>query len=193
MMLGSMITKVRKDKNITKVYVARNTGINIGHLSHIEKNERTPSHKALKKICKALEIPYQPLMYTYDKEITDDHKRYKWSNHICCTKIPAFENFEGLVDCPTSIPTASIALKVPDDAMEPILPKGSCAFLEFNTPLDTKDIGLFIYNGEFFIRHFIIRKDKLVLRAENKNYPEIDFDEDADFTIIGKIYPMPKS
>ena len=77
--------------------------------------------------------------------------------------------------------------------MAPVLPKDSYAFLEFNTPLDTKDIGLFIYNGEFYVRYFIIRKDKLVLRAENKDYPEIDLDENMDFTIVGKIYPMPKS
>ena len=66
-MIGDMIAKVRKEKGMTKTELAKLTGINIGHLTHIEKGERNPSHKALKNICKALDVPYQQLMYTYDK------------------------------------------------------------------------------------------------------------------------------
>lgn len=76
-MLGSMISKIRNDKKMTKVELAKKTKINIGHLTHIEKGERNPSHKALKIICKALSIPYQTMMYMYDKKITEEHKRYK--------------------------------------------------------------------------------------------------------------------
>ena len=65
-MIGDMIAKARKEKRMTKTELARLTEINIGHLTHIEKGERNPSHKALKKICKALDVPYQQLMYTYD-------------------------------------------------------------------------------------------------------------------------------
>lgn len=68
-MIGDMIAKVRKEKGMTKTELAKITGINIGHLTHIEKGERNPSHKALKNICKALDVPYQQLMYTYDKEL----------------------------------------------------------------------------------------------------------------------------
>ena len=56
------------------------TNINIGHLTHIEKGERNPSHKALKTLSIALDVPYQPLMYTYDKELT------RWTERILCTK-----------------------------------------------------------------------------------------------------------
>ena len=70
-MIGDMIAKVRKEKGMTKTELARLTDINIGHLTHIEKGERNPSHKALKNICKALDIPYQQLMYTYDKQISE--------------------------------------------------------------------------------------------------------------------------
>lgn len=186
-MLGSMISKIRKDKHITKVEVARKTGINIGHLSHIEKGERHPSHKALRSICKALDIPCQPLMYTYDKEITDDHKRYKWSNHIAYNKVLAVDSFDGFINCPSNVPNSSIALKIHDDTMEPYLPKNTYGFLEFNIPLNNKDIGLFELNGELLIRRFIIRKDKLVLRADNKSYSDIDLSENDNFTIIGKV------
>ena len=66
-MIGNMLSKIRKEKRITKTKLAELTDINIGHLTHIEKGERNPSHKALKSICKALEVPYQELLYTYDK------------------------------------------------------------------------------------------------------------------------------
>ena len=63
MMIGDMIAKARKEKGMSKTELARLTDINIGHLTHIEKGERNPSHKALKNICKALNIPYQQLMF----------------------------------------------------------------------------------------------------------------------------------
>ena len=58
-MIGSMISKIRKEKGITKTKLADLTEINIGHITHIEKGERNPSHKALKSICSSLNIPYQ--------------------------------------------------------------------------------------------------------------------------------------
>ena len=67
-----MISKIRKEKGITKTRLAELTDINIGHLTHIEKGERNPSHKALRSICSALNIPYEQLLYTYDKELTEE-------------------------------------------------------------------------------------------------------------------------
>ena len=90
-MIGDMIAKVRKEKGITKTELARITGINIGHLTHIEKGERNPSHKALKNICKALDIPYQQLMYTYDKELNEDQETYNFIKHISYDKVPAID------------------------------------------------------------------------------------------------------
>ena len=38
-MLGNMISKIRKDKNITKVELSKRTKINIGHITHIENQK----------------------------------------------------------------------------------------------------------------------------------------------------------
>lgn len=186
-MLGSIIAKIRSEKKITKVELAKNTGINIGHLTHIEKGERNPSHKALKNICKALDIPYQTLSYFYDKNINEEQQRYKVLNHLSYNKILAVDSFNDFIECPANVPNSSIALKIKDDAMEPYLQKSSYGFVEFNVALNNKDVGLFKYNGEFLIRRFVIRKDKLVLRADNKIYDDIYLSEDDDFVIIGKI------
>ena len=75
-MIGNMISKIRKDKHITKVELSKRTGINIGHLTHIEKGERNPSHKTLRLICDALEVPYQSLALMYDKDLPKEHLEY---------------------------------------------------------------------------------------------------------------------
>ena len=83
----------------------------------------------------------------------------------------------------------AIGIMLNDDSMEPKLKKDSYVFLELNAPLINRDFGLFMYDGKLIVRRFIIRQDKLVLRPENKNYPEIDLSENDDFTIIGRVIP----
>jgi SOS-response transcriptional repressor LexA len=186
-MIGDMIAKARKEKKMTKTELARLTDINIGHLTHIEKGERNPSHKALKNICKALDIPYQQLMYTYDKDINEEQENYNVINHISYSKLLAVDSVSGFIDCPSDVPSSAIALKVSDDSMEPTFEKDSYVFVEFNTPLNTKDYGVFSVNGKISIRKFTAKKDKIVLKADNNNYEDIVVNNSDDFYIIGKI------
>lgn len=186
-MLGSMISKIRKEKNMTKVELAKKTDVNIGHLTHIEKGERNPSHKTLKLITKAFGIPYKILSNLYDIQITEDDKRCKMTEHLSYNEILAVDSFSDFIECPANIPNASIAIKIQNNVMEPHFLKGSYAFLELNVPLNNNDVGLFKYNDSFCIRRFIILKDKLVLRADNKLYEDIVLSEDDNFVIIGRI------
>ena len=186
-MIGDMISRIRKEKNVSKTDLAKETGINIGHLTHIEKGERNPSHKALKSICKALEVPYQPLMYTYDRTLSDDQEFYKAPNHISYNKVLAIDSINSFIECPYTLPSSALAVKIPDNSMEPKLLKGVYAFVELNAPLNNRDIGVFEYNEKIIIRRFIVRRDKLVLRADNKEFEEISIFENDKFDIIGKI------
>ena len=186
-MIGDMIERVRNEKNVAKSELARRTNINIGHITHIEKGERNPSHRALKTICRALEIPYQPLMYTYDKVFSDEQKNNNMPEHISYDKIVAVSSVDSFITCPVDLPRASIALKVEDNSMAPRLEKGVYAFIEFNTPLDNKDIGLIEFNGKIMIRRYVIRKDDLVLRADNKEFSDIIISEKDTYNIIGKV------
>lgn len=186
-MIGDMIAKVRKEKGMTKTELARLTDINIGHLTHIEKGERNPSHKALKNICRALDIPYQQLMYTYDKQISEEQETYGLINHISYNKVPAVNKLDSFIDCPSSIPSASLAVKVNDTSMEPALKKGTYAFVEFNSLLENKEIGLFSIDNEIIIRRFINRKGKIILKADDKEIEDMDVTNSNNFYIIGKI------
>lgn len=186
-MIGDMISRIRNEKNVGKAELAKRTNINIGHLSHIEKEERNPSHRALKAICRALEIPYQPLMYTYDKLFTDEQKQNKMPEHIGYDKVLAVSSLDSFIQCPLDLPSACLAVKIEDDSMEPRLEQGIYAFIEFNTPLENKDIGIFEYGGQVIIRRYIIRKDGIVLRAENKKIKDIVLTEKSQYNIIGKV------
>lgn len=186
-MIGDMIAKIRKEKGMTKTELARRTGINIGHLTHIEKGERNPSQNALKNICKALDTPYQPLMYTYGKTLSEEQETYGFINYINYDKVIAVDSMAALIPCPSNVPSSAIALKVTDKAMEPTLKLGDYAFIEFNTLLDNKEYGLFYLNGEFLMRKFHSRNGQITLKASNKDFKDIKISADDDFSVIGKI------
>lgn len=186
-MLGDLIARARKEKHVLKSELARRTNINIGHILHIEKNERNPSHRALKSICRALEIPYQPLMFTYDKVFTDEQIKYNMQDHIAYDKVLAVGSLDSFIPCPMDFPNAALALKITDDDMTPRLEKGTYAFVEFNSPLENKDIGIFEFNGKVMIRRYVIKKEGLILRADNKNIEDIMITETDKYNIIGKI------
>lgn len=186
-MIGDILAKARKSMGMTKTELSKATDINIGHLTHIEKGERNPSHKALKSICMALNIPYIPLMFTYDKALNEEQKIYNAVSYISYNKIPAFENMTGFIDCPPSIPSAAFAVKINDDSMEPTFEKNNYVYVELNTPLNTKDYGLFKYNNNVLVRRFYTKRGKIFLRADNKSFGEIRVSDNDEFYIIGKI------
>lgn len=186
-MIGSMIAKIRKDKNVSKTDLAGVTNINIGHLTHIEKEERNPSHKTLKVICNALKVPSQPLMYTYDIDLTEEQTGYNAVNHIIYDSVPVFDSIIGFQKCPIDIGPASFVLRIHDNSMSPKLKENDLAYVQINAPLNNKDLGIFEYNGYLIVRKFIVRKKDLVLRAEDNSIPDIIVTKDSDFYIVGKI------
>lgn len=186
-MIGDMLSKIREDKQISKTNLSKETNINVGHLTHIEKGERNPSHKALKSLCDALDVPYQPLMYTYDKKLTQEQIGYDIVNHIKYDTIPVVNSISGFAKCPKEYNSASVCLRVNDDSMAPKFEEGSYIFVEYNTPLNNKDVGLFEYENKFLIRKFIVRMNDLVLRAEKDEIADIIITSKDRFNIIGKV------
>ena len=188
-MVGDMISKIRKEKGVTKTRLSQLTEINIGHLTHIEKGERNPSHKALKSICSALKVPYQPLLYTYDKNLTEEQKEYGYIKNVSYNTIPAISRIEDYIECPASFSNASFAYLVPDDSMAPLIVQGTYAFIEINALLSNKDIGFFKLNDTYLIRRLMYnKKGSFSLKANDKNVPDINISDSDTFQIIGKVY-----
>lgn len=189
-MIGDMLAKIREDKGLTKSEIAKLTGIDIGHLTHIEKGERNPSIKTLKQICKVLDIPYQPLLYTFDKELTKDEIKHNVIANISYTKILAIDDMSNIghfIDCPSHKPSACIAIKITDDSMLNTFDQNTYAYVEFNSPLENNDIGLFQYEDQVLIRRLTIKQNAFTLRADNTSYPDIKVKNFDKFYIIGKI------
>ena len=185
-----MISMIRKEKGVTKTELSQITGINIGHLTHIEKGERNPSHKALYSICEALDIPFEVLLHTYDKELSDEQNKYNYLKFISYNKVPVFSNLDDFTTCPAKYSNASFAFRVPDNSMEPVFFRGTKVFVEIAGLLENKDYGLFKADNKFLIRKLLYRKGGLVLRAENKELEieDILVPDLKEFEIIGKIY-----
>ena len=190
-MLGDLLFKIRTDKKMTKTKLSNITNINIGHLTHIEKGERSPSHKALKEISKALGVPYKNLMSTNDFELTDEQKKYHVANHVLYNKLPIFGSLLGFASCDVETANADFVIFINDNSMAPKFNLGSYVFVKQNSPLSNRDYGVFMYNDKILIRRFIIRKNDLVLRAEDPSIDDIILFDDTDFYIIGKIL-LPK-
>lgn len=187
-MLGSLLTYIREQKGLSKTTLADLTGINVGHLTHIEKGERKPSPNALRDICKALDVPYQPISYTFDKELDEDQKRFNLIESVPYNTVPLVSNIEDMIVCPSSFSNASIAFKVFDDSMKASAPKGSIAFLEFNTIPLHKELGLFKYENSILLRKIVYRKNKVLLKSDNLLVRDIVIEDNSKFSIIGKVY-----
>lgn len=187
-MLGNLLAHIREKKGLSKTTLADLTGINVGHLTHIEKGERNPSQKALRDICSALEIPYQQLSYTFDKTLTEDQTRFNLIEAVPYNTVPLVNNIDDMIVCPASIPNASIAFIMKDDSMKASVPKGSTVFLEFNSIPDHKELGLFKYNDTILIRRLVYRKNKFILKSDNLLTKDITVDDMSNFSIIGKVY-----
>lgn len=186
-MLAYLLTKIRKDKKVSKHFVATESGFDPGYISHVENHERIPSYNALKKISSALDVPYQQLLYTYGKNISTDLVEDKFLNLVPYNSVVAIDNFDNLIHCPAKFGSSSFAVRLPDDSMEPKFLKGSYAFIEQNSPIFQREAGLFFLNGEFLIRRLFLNKSSYVLKADNTSYKSINISKTDEFFAIGKI------
>ena len=192
-MLGNLIAYVREKKGLSKTSLSDLTGINVGHLTHIEKGERNPSQGTLRDICKALDIPYQQMAYTYDKTLDEEQRRFKLIASVPYNKVPLVKNIDDMIECPSSIPNASMAFIMQEDNMKSSVPKGSTVFVEFNNIPKHRELGLFNLNEKFLVRKIIYRKNKVLLKADSLLTRDIVIDDVDNLIIVGKVYTAPKN
>lgn len=186
-MISKVLTRIREEKGVAKTEIANKINVDVGHLTHIEKGERNPSHKVLKQICDFFKIPYNPIMHTYDRKLTEEQLDYGVQNHIICNSIPVFNNLVGYKECPEEYLSASFIVKANDPSMAPKFNPNDYVYIDYNAPLNSKDYGLFLYEGQLLLRKFIVRKNDIVLRAESSSVNDICLPKGANYQIIGKV------
>ena len=186
-MLAHLLSKIRKDNHFSKLFISKESNLDPSYISHVENEERIPSHNALKRICSALEVPYQQIMYTYDKSISEDLIEDDFLNLIPYHSVVAIDNFDNLIKCPAKFGSASFAVRLSDDSMEPKLLRGSYAFVEQNSPILPREIGLFYFNGEFLIRRLYVSRSSYLLKPDNSFFKPLRISKKDEFYAIGKI------
>ena len=87
-MIGQMIKNIRTSKKMSLKSIADITGIDIGHLSHIEKGERNPSYKALSAICSALEVSVTQFVGSIGKPLNEEQEEYGYIKYVPYNKAP---------------------------------------------------------------------------------------------------------
>ena len=187
LMLAHLLSKIRKDLHRSKSSIAAESNLDSSYISYVENQERIPSHNALKKICTSMDVPYQQIMYTYDKLIPEDLLKNDFLNLVPYNSVVAIDSFDNLIRCPAKFGSSSFAIRVADDSMEPNFLKGSYAYVEQNSPILPKEAGLFYYNGEFFIRRFFVTNSAYSLRPDNSNYKPLRISKSDELYAIGKI------
>lgn len=185
-MIGKMLEKIRKEKKITKSELSKKLNIHLGHLIHIEKEERNPSFKTFKNICSYLNVPYTLLLGLYDTQQDDESLKYNIYDHLNYNKILLINDYQ-LIDCPNNSANSSFAMYMYDDSMQPTIENNQLILIELGAPLNHKDIGLVLFNNKTILRRFIVRKNHILLKPDNRSYQDIVISKDDEFKIIGKI------
>ena len=186
-MIGKLIQRIRNDKGVTQKRLSQLTGLDQGHIRHLENNKRHPSKKSLSIISNVLDVPYFPLQCVLNTELSENQISYNAINHLPYDKIPVFDTVPKFISYPKEMYASMFAFKIHSKDMEPIFKEGEYAFIELMSPLDHRDFGLFYIDGNVVIRRFLLRKHNIVLRAESANIDDICFSYDDDFVILGKV------
>lgn len=76
---------------------------------------------------------------------------------------------------------------VSGESMEGTIPDKSVVFFKEDAEIKNGDIGVFLIEGEGYIKRFFKNKNIIILDSDNKDYPPIMVDEYSDFKICGKV------
>lgn len=98
------------------------------------------------------------------------------------------ENFE-MVTFPTKeIPTGSnFGVRVSGNSMEPQLHDGDVAFIQRSKEIQSGNIGVFILNGDAYIKKMVCDMDECYLVSLNPEYEPIKINKNDDLRTVGKV------
>lgn len=85
------------------------------------------------------------------------------------------------------IPTHDIALQVNGNSMEPMFHDKEIIFIEKTHEIKNGQIGVFIIDGEAYVKKVFVEDDRLTLVSLNKNYPDLHFYENQSVELVGKV------
>lgn len=85
------------------------------------------------------------------------------------------------------VPPHDIALQVNGDSMEPMFSDKEIIFVEKSNNIKNGQIGVFIINGEAYVKKVHVGEDRLTLVSLNKDFRDLHFYENEGVRLIGKV------
>ncbi|HDD5765359.1 TPA: helix-turn-helix domain-containing protein [Staphylococcus aureus] len=85
------------------------------------------------------------------------------------------------------VPAHDIALKVNGDSMEPLFKNGQIIFIEKSHTIKDGQIGVFIINGDAYVKKVYVEDNRLTLISLNKKYKDLYFYDNESVRLVGKV------
>ncbi len=85
------------------------------------------------------------------------------------------------------VPAHDIALKVNGDSMEPLFKNGQIIFIEKSHTIKDGQIGVFIINGDAYVKKVYVEDKRLTLVSLNKKYKDLHFYDNESVRLVGKV------
>ncbi|HEC2181402.1 TPA: helix-turn-helix domain-containing protein [Staphylococcus delphini] len=85
------------------------------------------------------------------------------------------------------IPNHDFALQVKGDSMEPMFEDKEIIFIDKTKQINSGQIGIFIIDGESYLKKVFISDKGIRLVSLNSKYPDLHFDSSHDIKVAGKV------
>ncbi|REI31490.1 LexA family transcriptional regulator [Staphylococcus felis] len=85
------------------------------------------------------------------------------------------------------IPNHDFALQVNGDSMEPLFEDKEIIFVDKTKQINSGQIGIFVIDGEAYLKKVFINEDGIRLVSLNSKYPDLFFDKNNDIKVAGKV------
>ncbi len=85
------------------------------------------------------------------------------------------------------IPNHDFALQVNGDSMEPMFEDKEIIFIDKTKQINSGQIGIFVIDGEAYLKKVFISDKGIRLVSLNSKYPDLYFDSSHDIKVAGKV------
>ena len=80
-------------------------------------------------------------------------------------------------------PLSSFVVRAVNDSMMPLIPEGALLVVDKSLKARSNNIIVGFINGDFTLKRFIKKGAQVLLRPENKSYPETVITEEHEFSV----------
>lgn len=97
------------------------------------------------------------------------------------------EDYE-MVEVGAEVPEgAHFGVRVAGDSMEPRFHDGQTVWVRQQRSLMTGEIGIFLYDGNAYLKKLVAREDRMALHSLNPQYPDILISPELPLRVLGKV------